>query len=232
MCSSVKYGWCSSFHVEHTGPALFCHFPCEHMVFKMLSMCGKHIKDPSVVRKLTFAASFYLPSLPNYWQTVHKFCIATKDRSDLRVQDVQVLVENMTFLDKQAFNSNQLLMSEILQVSRQGSDVPLGIVLISPKETCHQCGSRLYLRSDRPSTVTIYDDNLGTLPGTHYTKYCRRRNCSVQEHYGYCTHGDCGAMIYNSEWSSLPYFLSSREAAIAMEILRRLDRDTNWSYKL
>ena len=199
----------------------------------MLSLCGKHIKDPSVVRRLTFAASFYPPSLLNYWQTVHKFCIATKeDRSDLRVQDVQVLVENMTFLDKQAFNSDQLLMSEILQVSRQGSDVPLGIVLISPKETCHQCGSRLYLRSDRPSTVTIYDDNLGTLPGTHYTKYCRRRNCSVQEHYGYYAHGDCGAMIYDSEWSSLPYFLSSHETAISMEILRRLDRDTNWSDKL
>ena len=192
----------------------------------MLSMCGKHTKDPSVVRRLTFAASFYPTSLPNYWQTVHKFCVADReDRSNLTVQDVQVLVENMAFLDKQAFNSDQLLMSEILQVTRQGSDVPLGIVLISPKETCHQCGSKLYLRSDRPSTVTIYDDQLGTVPGTHYTKYCRRRNCSVQEHYGYCTHGDCGAMIYDSEWSALPYFLSSRETAISMEMLRRLDKE-------
>ena len=105
------------------------------MALNMLSMCGQHIKDPSVVRRLTFAASFYPASLPNYWQTVHKFCVADKeDRSNLTVQDVQVLVENMTFLDKQAFNSDQLLMSEILQVTRQGSDVPLGIVLISPKK--------------------------------------------------------------------------------------------------
>lgn len=170
---------------------------------------------------------FLLACLTSYWQTVHSFCIAGReDKSTLTVQDAQMLLENMNYMDKQAFNSDKVLMSEIFQIPRQGSDAPLGIVLISSKEICCQCGSKLYLRSDRPCTITIsYDDNLGTVPGTHYTKYCQKRNCSKQEHYGYSTQGDSGAMIYDSEWSSLPYFLSSRETAMSMEMLRRLDKE-------
>lgn len=58
----------------------------------------------------------------------------------------------------------QALTAEILQFKRQGSDVPLGVVLISGKKECHRCSSKLYLRGDRPSTVTIYDHQLGTIP--------------------------------------------------------------------
>lgn len=32
-------------------------------------------------------------------------------------------------------------------------------------------------------------------------------------------------MICDSEWSLLPYFLSSRETAICMEMLKRLDKE-------
>ena len=192
----------------------------------MLAVCSKYSKDPSVIRRLTFAASFYPCSLPNYWQIVHSFCVAGKEeRSTLTVQDAQMLVENLSLLDKDAYAYDQALTAEILQFKRQGSDVPLGVVLISGKKECHQCSSKLYLRGDRPSTVTIYDDQLGTIHGTHYTKHCRKRNCSVQQHYGYRTHGDSGAMIYDSEWSLLPYFLSSRETAICMEMLKRLDKE-------
>ena len=43
---------------------------------------------------------------------------------------------------------------------------PLGIVLISPHKKCLLCSSKLQLRKDRPAPVTIYDDILGTVPGT------------------------------------------------------------------
>ena len=98
----------------------------------MLAVCSKYSKDPSVIRRLTFAASFYPCSLPNYWQIVHSFCVAGKEeRSTLTVQDAQMLVENQSSLDKDAYAYDQALTAEILQFKRQGSDVPLGVVLIS-----------------------------------------------------------------------------------------------------
>ena len=36
----------------------------------------------------------------------------------------------------------------------------------------------------------MYHDQLGTVSSTHYTRYCRKRNCSYQQHYGYYTEGD------------------------------------------
>ena len=103
--------------------------------------------------------------------------------------------------------------------------MPLGVVLVSEEESCRNCGSKLYIRPDRPSSITVYDDHLGTVPGTHYTKYCRKRGCSLQQHYGYFTKGDASEMKYNPDWSTLPYFVSTRQTALSMDMLRRLDKE-------
>ena len=106
---------------------------------------------------------------------------------------------------------------------RPGRDIPLGIVLISSNQNCTLCNSKLNLRADRASTVTIYDDNLGTVSSTHFTRYCRKKGCSYQQHYGFSTQGDSSEVTYDLNWHSLPYFMSSRETAFSMDMLRRLD---------
>lgn len=193
---------------------------------KMLSTLYQKIKDVSVFRRLSFAANFLPRSMPNYWETVASFSVAHRQsRNNLTSEQVQVLTENLEMIDKEAFSTDQDLIKEIVEMPRCGTDVPQGIILISPRENCSICGSKLKIRADRSSTVTVYDDCLGTLLATHFTKYCRKLGCSYQQHYGFSTRGDSSEALYDSDWPSLRYFMSSRETAFAVDMLRRLDSE-------
>lgn len=190
----------------------------------MLSVLCKTIKDASVVRRLEFAASFYPRSMPSYWERVASFSLKTKeDRNSLAPDQARQFVENIEVVDNGAFASDIELTREMME--KQGEGMPRGIVLISQNESCLLCGSRLYIRADRTSQVTVYDDSFGTVPGTHYTKYCRKRGCSFQQHYGYHTSGNMSVVTYDSNWSTLRYFLSTRETAFSMDMLHRLDKE-------
>lgn len=192
----------------------------------MLPMLSKSIGDASVLRRLEFAATFYPRCMPGYWENLASFSLKTKENRNTLTSDLaHQFVENLEVLDKEAFTSDLQLMEEIVGMERQGSDTPLGVVLISMNDKCYNCASLLYIRADRPSTVTIYDDSVGTLPGTHYTKYCRRKGCSFQQHYGYYTNGELSEMKYDDDWLSHKYFLATRETAISIEMLRRLDQE-------
>lgn len=128
-------------------------------------------------------------------------------------------------MDNGALASDRELIEEIVMMKRVGSDASLGIILISSKTKCITCGSKLYTRGGRTSNVTLYDDRLGTLPATHYTRYCRRKGCSFQQHYGYYTQGDCSEVKYDNDWQKELYFMSSRETAFCLDMLRRLDKE-------
>lgn len=69
---------------------------------------------------------------------------------------------------------------------------PLGIVLISSKEKCGVCGAHLLVREDRPSFPVIYSNDMGTLSGTCFHKYCSKhwKGCSFSQHYGYHQKGN------------------------------------------
>ena len=121
--------------------------------------------------------------------------------------------------------SDSELIREAVRLKRMGSDDPIGIVMISSRVVCMKCGLRLYVRQDRSSKVVLYDDTLGTILSTHYTKYCRKKGCSFQQHYGYSTVGHADEMTYDSDWFSLPYFMCTRETAISMDMLYRLDKE-------
>ena len=71
--------------------------------------------------------------------------------------------------------------------------------------------------------VTLYDDQHGTLAATHYVKYCRNSTCSLQQYYGFYTEGL--VEVRYKEWSSLPFFMTSRETAFTMEMMKRLDKE-------
>lgn len=184
------------------------------------------MKDASVLRRLQFAAKFYPPSLPNYWESLAQFSVKNKEeRNGLSPDLARQIIENLEVIDSGALSSDRDLIKEIVLMKKGGNDDLLGVVLISDKASCRYCESRLYIRSDRSVKVTIYDDNMGTLPGTHYTKYCRKRGCSFQQHYGYYSQGDTGDVKYDHDWSKLPYFMSTRETALSIDMLSRLDRE-------
>ena len=54
-------------------------------------------------------------------------------------------------------------------------------------KTCPECKNNFSLRKDRPAAVVIYQDTMGSIPGTHYHHYCSNRRCSYTRHYGYHT---------------------------------------------
>lgn len=192
----------------------------------MLSLLSQSVKDASVLRRLEFAAAYLPQDMPSYSECVAAFALKGKeDRNSLNPDQVLTVIQNMQFMDSGALISDVELTKEIIMMKRTGSDAPLGIVLLSNKKNCSICESPLKVRADRTSVVTIYDDSLGTVPATHYTKYCRKRGCSFQQHYNFSTQGGSAEVTYNLDWFSLPYFMSSRETAFAVEMLKRLDSE-------
>ena len=190
----------------------------------MLKFLQDKVRDMSVMRRLGFAVSFWPSDMPGYYQHVTNFSIANKpSRNSLTTDQVRVLIENLEVVDKEAFSTDEDLGKEIVDMHHHGGNGPLGIVLISSKQNCNLCGSKLYTRADRSSSITVYTNTSGPIPATHYTKYCRKQGCSFQQHYGFSTMQSSMEVSYDSDWLYLPYFLSSRETAFAIDMLRHLD---------
>ena len=192
----------------------------------MLAQLAGVAKDVSVIKRLTFATSFYPKSMPNYWEHVTYFSALKKEaRCQLSPATTKLLMENMTELDGDAFVADEDLVKEITAVRYPGNDAHIGVVLVSSKERCQLCDKSLYIRKDRCSKITLYDDQRGTLPATHYVKYCRNSKCSLQQYYGFYTRGSVGEVYYDKDWASLPFFMSSRETAFTMKMMQRLDTE-------
>jgi len=69
----------------------------------------------------------------------------------------------------------------------------------------------------------IYDNTVGSLSATHFTKYCRKSGCSLQIHYGYSSSGSNSDIIYDKNALDLLYFMSSRETRFSMRLLKHFD---------
>ena len=118
----------------------------------------------------------------------------------------RVLLQNLEDIDEEALKfakSTTLFLVLVHFIPNCTKCSPIGVVLMSPRKTCQTCNTPLTIRGDRPSHVTVYDDVLGTLPGTHYHKYSRKVGCNFHQYYGYHTLGDSGGVHYDSEWVSL-----------------------------
>ena len=193
----------------------------------MLHLIAKYIQDASVLRKLLFATVFLSPHLPEFWGLVVEFATAGKDAaSSITPEQARALSENIQTLNSSAFDTDEKLFKELLQLELPTTK-PLGIPLISDNNVCFLCGSNLLVRKDRPARMIVYDMSRGTLPASHFHKYCSRRMCSFTQYYGYYTKGgpqSCQS-IYNGDWQSLPYFVSSKETAFSMNLLKRLDAE-------
>ena len=182
----------------------------------MLGILSKYIKEVSVLRKLLFAISFLPEDLPNRWDIAIHFAYSSQAATGITPQHAKTLSENIQLLDAHAFSSDELLRRELMTFPK---GKPLGIILLSARNTCIMCSSNLLVRKDRPSSVVVYDDHMGSVLGTHYHKYCSNRACGCTQFYGY--HAVQGVNLFDPNWESLTYFVSSRETAFSMHLMKR-----------
>lgn len=184
---------------------------------------AKQIKHVSVLRRMLFAYSYLPEDHPNYWETIVKFGNKGREVDTLQVDQAKLMFENIKELDCTAFTIDEELFRDLS--SFQVGSKPLGIVLISDNSSCLACGSKLLLRKDRPSQVIVYHDIMGSLPGSHYYKYCKNRPCGFIQYYGCYTKGGSSFVYFNSNWKTLPYFLSSKETAFSMKLMEHFDAE-------
>ena len=99
----------------------------------MLQEASNICKDPSVLRRLTFAATTLHKDTPRYWEIVTKFGFKLSHEGGCS-SEVKLLLENTRFLDEAAFDRDHTLLKEL--ANQEGFDGhSLGIVLVSAKES-------------------------------------------------------------------------------------------------
>ena len=100
----------------------------------------------------------------------------------------------------------------------------LGIVLISGNNKCKLCRGNLLVQADRPSFPAVYSNDLGTVSGTHFRKYRQNnwKGCPFTQHYGFHTEGNESEVVYDDDFSQLPYFVSSHMTVFQTKLLSHL----------
>ena len=211
----------------HHNSAYPCPVQVQHALgIAMFQEVDRVVPDLAVLRRILFACAHLPKDMPHYWEEVIGFSFVGEDKPS--VQEVKVLVENIECLDQKAFNIDEQLLTE-LYLHKGCNQQPLGVVLVSSNTACTLCGGDLLVRSDRPSTLTLYTDDMGTIPGTHFRKYCQnyRKGCSFTQHYSYHSDSEDGDVehLYESNWDELPYFVSSNKTAFTTRFLEKFDAD-------
>ena len=192
-----------------------------------MEVVGSRIKDVSVLKRLLFATAYIPKEVPDYWEIVAKFgCHHHSDKGSLSPDSARVAMETLEFLDLNAFRLDTDLMKEIVHMEYGPTKQPLGIFLVPEQTECLLCKSKLLLKRNKPSRITLYTTSLGTVQATHYHKYCSkyRQGCKYVQFYGYGKSGDGGA-IYNEKWMSLKYFISSQETGFETLMLKNYDAE-------
>ena len=139
-----------------------------------MEIASSVVKDASALRRMLFATANLPQKLPHYWEVIASFsCIGSS--SSIDPATVKLLMSNLQILNDQAFSTDLELTRELLNADSKSSVKPSGVVLLSAKNTCRLCGGKLLLRGDRPSKVTLYTEHLGTVPATHYHKFCHNQ---------------------------------------------------------
>lgn len=180
------------------------------------------------LRRMLFATSFLPPALPCYWELIAKFASQDKPSEIASTPEfVKIAMENMEVLNSEAFISDTALTDQLINMEYIVTKQPLGIPLISKLTECQSCGGTLSLRSDRPSRLTIYTLSLGTVSATHFHKHCQNyhKGCKFVQYYGYYKHPGSGRLVYDNNWNTLPYFISSQETGFEMRILQQYDTE-------
>ena len=125
----------------------------------MLRFVAAQLKDVAILRRLLFAVMHIPRDLPNFWGMVVEFATFGKvDHSSLGEYEVKMLVENLEVFESNAFATDRSLLKELIEF-KSSRGRAFGIVLISDKTSCVNCGGKLLLRKDRPASLVLYDDS-------------------------------------------------------------------------
>lgn len=186
----------------------------------MIEESSNLTSDVSVLKRLVFAAKNINASAPGYWDLVRRFGFKhSPEKHDSR--KVQIFIENLASLDQESFSSDTELLTELYQFEGYHGN-PLGIILISNKETCRSCAGNLLVRGDRPSFPMVYNEDIGTIFGTHFRRYCENQSkgCHFVQHYGFYTTDGLDGIIYDDDYCTLPYFMSTSMTVFQVTILK------------
>ncbi len=82
-------------------------------LLNMLEEASCISKDPSVLRRLIFAASNLSKDMPKYWNFVSDFGFKFS-KNDFKVNEVKLLLENIDFIDQQAFDTDKVLYMNLI----------------------------------------------------------------------------------------------------------------------
>lgn len=193
-----------------------------------MNLIPPHIQDLGVIRRALFASNYLPDEVPNYWSIVTGFATQNSHlEKNIDHFTMKATIENLQLLNATAFSSDSQLIKEI-HAFHQVREEPLGVLLISPNDKCGLCHSKLLVRKDRPSHVTVYTELFGTLAGTHYHKYCsnsQKKGCSFRQYYGYHSDGDQSVTFYDDNWAQMTYFISSSETAFELKMLIKFDAE-------
>ena len=185
------------------------------------SVCG----DISILKRLSFAASFLPKDTPRYWDFVTRFGFQNSTNTT-SIEKVKTFLDNVQYIDEKAFKSEDNLLKELTTLS--GFDGhQLGIVLISTNKVCRMCGGKLLARADRPSFPYLYSDRLGSVTCTHFRKYCQNSNrgCSYTQHYGFHMCGDDSVFEYDRDCFDLPYFVATHMTVFDTQFLQKINAE-------
>lgn len=149
--------------------------------------------DVSVQRRLIVATSFLPRELPSYWNIIADFANQglPEKRSTVSPESARVAMENVEVLFKDAFVTDTELTKQLVALQYFVTKQPLGIPLVPTETICSLCDGKLLLRRDRPSQMTLYTECMGSVPGTHFHKFCsnNRKDCNFVQFYGYLNQG-------------------------------------------
>ena len=123
----------------------------------MLKSCEDFTSRVSVVKRLVFASAVLPLDCPYYWDIVYSFactsdCDSAEQLSSLTPEKAITFIENLKYLEPETFDSESDLKQE-LHAFIGHKKQPLGIILLSPNNTCRICKSELIVKVDRPSRV-------------------------------------------------------------------------------
>ena len=180
-------------------------------------------------RRLIYAASHLSSEIPLYWNVVASFSNQASSKETVTPESARIVIENLQALNPRSFITDAELKSQLMQLEYSITKQPLGIPLVPIQTRCVLCNGKLLVRNDRPSQVMLYTELMGTVPGTHFHKYSQnyRKGCGLVQFYGYHKngHGSDRGIQYNSDWMTLPYFLSTQETGFELSMLKKYDAE-------
>ena len=97
------------------------------------------VQDPTILRRIIFAAVYLPKELPHYWSVVMQFASQAKKSGKTRHPEaVRMTVDKLQLINEQVFANDKQLTEEMHAFSIPLCSNPVGVFLISSRTKWHQ----------------------------------------------------------------------------------------------